>query len=70
MYDRWLRLQTMLLPWPDLPRVGPMALWVFRNIFLLNTSKDQKKVLSEHVAPGTVPYVIMLNPSLVIALRS
>ena len=48
----------MLLPWPDLPRVGPMALWVFRNIFLPNTSKDQKKGLSERVALGTVQYVI------------
>ena len=46
MYNRWLRLQTMLLPWPDLPRVGPMALWVFRDIFQPNTSKDKKKNLS------------------------
>ena len=44
MYNRWLRLQTLQLPWPDLPRVGPMALWVFRNIFLPNTNKDKKKV--------------------------
>ena len=44
MYNRWLRLQTMLLPRSDLPRVEPMALWVFRNIFLPNTSKDKKKV--------------------------
>ena len=26
MYNRWLRLQTMLLPGPDLHRVGPLAL--------------------------------------------
>ena len=32
-----------------------MALWDFRNIFLLNTGEDQKKVLSERWAPGTVP---------------
>ena len=58
MYNRWLRLQTMLLPWPDLPRVGPMALWVFCYIFLPNTSKDKKKGLSERGAPGTLPYVV------------
>ena len=43
MYNRWLRLLTMLLPGPDLHRVGPLALWDFRNIFLQNTDEDQKK---------------------------
>ena len=33
----------MLLPGPDLHRVGPLALWNFRNIFLPNTGEDQKK---------------------------
>ena len=33
----------MLLPGLDLHRVGPLALWGFRNIFLPNTSEDQKK---------------------------
>ena len=37
-----------------------MELWVFRNIFLPNTSEDQKKVLSEREAHGTVPYVIVI----------
>ena len=47
----------MLLPGPDLHRVGPLALWDFRNIFLPNTGEDQKKVLSECGAPGTLPCV-------------
>ena len=48
----------MLLPGPDLHRVGPLALWDFCNILLPNTGEDQKKVLpSKRGAPGTVPYV-------------
>ena len=44
----------MLLPGPDL---HSLALWDFRNIFLPNAGEDQKNVLSERGAPGTVPYV-------------
>ena len=48
----------MLLSGPDLHRVGPLALWNFRNIVLPNTGEDQKKILPfERGAPGTVPYV-------------
>ena len=57
MYNRWLRLQTMLLPGPDLHCVGPLALWDFRNISLPNTGEDQKKVLHERGAAGIVPCV-------------
>ena len=33
----------MLLSGPDLHRLGPLALWNFRNIVLPNTGEDQKK---------------------------
>ena len=52
MYNKQLRLQIMLLPGPDLHRVGPLAPRDFRNIFLPNTGEDQKQVLSERRAPG------------------
>ena len=47
----------MLLFGLDLHSVEPLALWGFRNIFLPNTGEDQKKVLSERGASGTVLYV-------------
>ena len=47
----------MLLPGPDLHCVGPVVPWDFINIFLPNTGEDQKKVLYERGAPGTVPCV-------------
>ena len=67
MYNRWLRLQTMLLPGPDLHCVGALALRDFRNIFLPNTGEDQKK---SYMSAGSLLLCHMLNPSLVIALRS
>ena len=45
----------MVLPRPDLHRVGPLALRDFCNIFLPNIGEDQKQVLYERGAPGTVP---------------
>ena len=33
----------MLVPGPDLHRVGPLERWDFRNIFMPNTDEDQKK---------------------------
>ena len=58
----------MLLPGSDLHWVGPLAFRDFFNIFLLNAGEDQKNVLSERGTHGTLSH--MLNPSLVIALRS
>ena len=58
----------MLLPRPDFHRVGPLALWNFRNIFLSNTGEDQKK--SYRLSAGPLALFHMSNPSLVIALRS
>ena len=57
MYNSWLRLLTMLLPGPDLHCAGPLVLWDLRNIFLPNIGEDQKQILHERGAPGTVPYV-------------
>ena len=56
----------MLLPGADLHCVGPLVLWDFRNIFLPNTSEDQKH---SYVSAGLLAQGHMLNPSLVIALR-
>ena len=58
----------MLLPGPDLHRVGPLALWNFRNIFLPNTGEDQKK--SYRLRAGLLALFRISNTSLVIALRS
>ena len=58
----------MLLPGPDLHRVGPLALWNFRNIFLPNAGEDPKK--SHRLNAGPLVLFHMSNPSLVIALRS
>ena len=58
----------MLLPGPDLNRVGPLALWNFRNIFLPNTGEDQKK--SYRLSAGHLALFRISNPSLIIALRS
>ena len=66
MYNRWLRLQIMLLPGLDLHSVGPLVLWDFRNIFLPNTSEDQE---NSNVRAEPLAQSHMLNPSLVIALR-
>ena len=44
-----------------------LALWDFRNIFLPNAGEDQKK---SYMSPGPMALCHMLNPSLVIALRS
>ena len=57
----------MLLPGSDLHCVGPLALRDFRNIFLPNTGEDQKK---SHMSAGPLTLCHVLNPSLVIALRS
>ena len=58
----------MLLPGPDLNRVGPLTLWDFCNIFLPNTGEDQKKC---YQSAGLLALRQMLNPSRVsIALRS
>ena len=68
MYNRWLRLQIMSLPGPDLQLhcVGPLVLGDFRNIFLPNTSEDQK---NSYVSEGPLEQCHMLTPSVVIALR-
>ena len=61
----------MLLPWPDLQDIarGPWHFGDFRNILRPNIGEDREKVSpSERGAPGYVPY--MVNPALVIALRS
>ena len=47
----------MLLPGPDVHSASPWQFEDFRNIFLPNVGKGQKKaLLFEHEAPGTVPY--------------
>ena len=46
---------------------GHLALWDFRNIFLPNTGKDQKKFYDLSAA---LALSHMLNPALVTALRS
>ena len=46
----------------------PPALWEFRNIFLPNTGEDQKK--SCHLSAVPLALCHMVNPSLVITLRS
>ena len=46
---------------------GPLALWGFSNIFLLNVDKDQK---SHHLSAEPLALCHMANPALVIALRS
>ena len=66
MYNRWLRLQTMLFPGPDLHCVGLLALCDFRNIFLPNTGEDQKK---SYLSAEPLALCHMLNLSLVITLR-
>ena len=58
----------MLLPGPDLHCVGLLALWDFRNIFLPNTGEDQKNFYD--LSAGLLPLGHMLNPALLIALRS
>ena len=62
-----LLLLTMLLPKPDLHWVGPLTLWDFRNIFFPNAGEDQKK---SYMSAGHLVLCHLLNPSLVIALRS
>ena len=57
----------MLLPGPDLHCVATQIVWDFRNIFLPNTGKDQKQ---SYISAGPLAQCHMLNPSLVIALRS
>ena len=57
----------MLLPGPDLHGVGPLTLWDFCNIFLPNTGEDQKM---PYLSAGPLALCLMLNPPLVIALRS
>ena len=51
----------------DLHGVGPLALWNFRNIFLPNTVKHQRK---SYMSAEPLALRHMLNPSLVIALGS
>ena len=36
LYNRWLWLLTMLLPWPDLHCAGPLGLWGFLQDLLAN----------------------------------
>ena len=57
----------MLSPGPDLDCVGPLAVWDFCNIFLSNTGENQEK---SYMSAGPLALCHMLNPSLVIALRS
>ena len=66
MYNRWLRLQIMLLPGPDLHCVGPLVVWDFRKIFLPKTSEDQKNF---YVSAEPLAQCHMLIPSVVISLR-
>ena len=65
MYNRWLRLQIMLLPGSDLQCVGPLVLRDFRNIFLPKTSEDQKH---SYVSAEPLAQCHMLNLSVIIAL--
>ena len=47
----------MLLPEPELHSVELLALWGFRNIFLPNTSEDQK---NSYVSAGPLAQCHML----------
>ena len=46
----------------------PLAFWDFRNIFLPNIDEDHKK--SYHLSAGPLAMCHLLNPAMVIALRS
>ena len=48
--------------------VGPLAHWDFRNIFLPNTGMTKK--ISYDLSAGLLALCHLLNPALVIALRS
>ena len=54
----WLRLPTVLLPGRIYIALGPWHSGDFRNIFLPNVGKDQKKSYDFSVGPlaGTAPY--------------
>ena len=47
----------MLLPGPDLHRVGPLALWDFPNISAKYRLRPKKVLPFERGAPGTGPDV-------------
>ena len=47
---------------------GPWHFADFRDIFLLDIGEDQKK--SHHLSAGPLALYYMVNPALVIALRS
>ena len=61
-------LTNHVIPGPDLHCARPLVLWDFSNIFQLNIGKDQKKVLPSE--RGALTLCHMVNPALVIALRS
>ena len=57
-YKRWLRLLTMLLPGRIYIALGPWHFGDFRNIFLPNAGKGQKKSYGFRSGPlaGTASY--------------
>ena len=67
-YIRWLRLLTMLFLGRIYIAQGFWYFGDFRNIFLPNTDKDQKKFLSSERRSLVLCH--MVNPALVISLRS
>ena len=67
MYNRQLRLQTMLLPGPDLHSEGPWHFGIFAPFFRQIQVKTKK---NSNLIAGPLALHHMLNPSLVIALRS
>ena len=60
-------LTTHVIAGSDLHCVGLLARLDFRNIFLPDTGEDQKK---SYVSAGPLALSHVLNPSLVITLRS
>ena len=56
LYNRWLRLRTMLFPGRINIAWGPWYFGDYRNIFLPNVGEDHKKVLPSDAGPlGTLP---------------
>ena len=57
-----------VIPGPDLYCAGPLVLGDYRNIFPPNIGEDQKK--SYHMSAGLLALAHVVNPALVIAIRS
>ena len=67
-YIKWLRLLTMLFPGRIYFLREPWHYGDFCNIFLPNIGEDQNEVLPSK--RGALALCHMVNPDLVIALRS